>query len=156
MDGLHGNVVATLDNDYEISGDTTSIEDGFCVSLKSVSATIGYSGFQVGIDSRHTPESCVYNAILTHEDEHIRAYLSVIDDYRDDIRAAVRAAANSVMPVFVRTGSEAESALDSLHESLRGHPELILMNQRIQAEQEIRNKRVDQVETGSHLKECME
>ena len=31
---LHGNVVATLVNNYEITTDITSIEDGFCVTLK--------------------------------------------------------------------------------------------------------------------------
>jgi hypothetical protein len=155
MDLWHGNVVATLVENYEIVGDTTSIEDGFCISLKAVRAQVGYSDFQVKIDSRHAPESCAYNAILTHEDEHIRAYLSVIEDYKQNIRETVYSAANSVVPIFVRTDAEIDAALDSLNNSLRMHPELILINQRIQAEQEIRNKRVDQVETGAHLKKCL-
>lgn len=155
VDRLHGTVSATLDNDYEIEGDITSIEDGFCISLKAVKAAVGYSDFQVRIDSSHVPNSCTYNAILMHEDEHIRAYLSVIDDYKSNIESAVYSAADSVTPVFVRTQSEIEAALDLLNNSFQNHPELILMNQRIQAEQEIRNKRVDQYETGSHLKHCM-
>lgn len=156
MDLWHGNVVATLVENYEIIGDTTSIEDGFCISLKGVNAVVGYTDFQVKIDSRHIPESCAYNAILTHEDEHIRAYLSVVDDYRENIKAAVFAAANSVMPIFVRDEKEIDTAMDLLHNSLQSHPELILMNQRIGAEQEIRNKRVDQIETGAHLKQCLD
>lgn len=155
VDRLHGTVAATLVENYEIVGDTTSIEDGFCVSLKAVQASVGYSDFQVRIDSSHIPESCTYNAILTHEDEHIRAYLSVIDDYKTNIYDAVYAAANSVMPIFVRTEAEIDAALDFLNSGLQSHPELILINQRIQAEQEIRNKRVDQIETGAHLKQCM-
>jgi hypothetical protein len=155
MDMWHGNVVATLVENYEIIGDTTSIEDGFCVSLKEVRASVGYSDFQVKIDSRHAPESCAYNAILTHEDEHIRAYLSVIDDLKTDIRDAVHAAADSVVPVFVRTSDEIDSAMDTLHKKFQGHPELVLMNQRIQAAQEIRNKSIDQGETGAHLRQCM-
>ena len=154
MDLLHGNVMATLVENYEITGDTTSIEDGFCISLKSVMGIIGYSDFMVHIDSRHTPGSCTYNAIVTHEDEHIRAYLSVIDDYHDEIRNAVFSAANSVIPVFVKNESDINGAMDILNEKLQSHPELILMKQRIAAEQEIRNKRVDQVETGAHLKQC--
>lgn len=154
MDLLHGNVMATMTENYEIIGDTTSIEDGFCVSLKSVEADIGYSDFMVHIDARHKPGSCTYNAIITHEDEHIRAYLSVIDDYHDEIKNAVFSASDSVMPVFVKNESEISGALDILNEKLQSHPELILMKQRIAAEQEIRNKRVDQIETGIHLKQC--
>lgn len=80
MDFLHGNVIATMVDNYDIVADITNIEDGYCVALKSVSALIGYSDFLVQIDIRHKPNSCSYNAILSHEDEHIRAYLSVIDD----------------------------------------------------------------------------
>lgn len=156
MDLWHGNVVATLVENYEVTGDTTSIEDGFCVSLKAVSGIVGYSDFMVKVDSRHTPNSCAYNAIITHEDEHIRAYLSVIDDFRGQIYQALNTAAESVMPIFVRNESEISGALDILHDKLQSHPELVLINQRIQAEQELRNKRVDQVETGAHLKQCFE
>lgn len=155
MDLLHGDVVATLVENYEIIGDTTSIEDGFCISLKSVQATVGYNDFLVKIDSRHIPDSCAYNAVLSHEDEHIRAYLSVIDDYNDKIKSAIYSAANSVMPVFVSDESEIDSALDILNKRLQEHPDLILMNQKIQAEQEIRNKRVDQNSNNDRIKQCI-
>ncbi|MDR2412807.1 MAG: hypothetical protein LBD50_01180 [Rickettsiales bacterium] len=156
MDLWHGNVAATLVENYEIAGDPTSVEDGYCVSLKEVRATFGYSDFLVKIDSRHSPESCAYDAILAHEDEHIRAYLSVIDDYKDNAHDAVYSAAKSVMPVFVQTEEELGAALDILNKKLQSHPELILLNQKIQAEQEIRNKRVDQIEKNLYLKKCMD
>jgi hypothetical protein len=156
MDLWHGNVVATMLQNYEIVGDTTSIEDGFCVALKSVHATVGYSEFQVQIDSRHARNSCAYNAILGHEDEHIRAYMSVIDDNKSNIEKSVYAAANAVLPVFVKNESEIDGALDILNAELQKNPDLILMNQKIDAEQEIRNKKVDQNESGEHLRKCLD
>lgn len=154
MDLWHGNVIATLVDNYEIIGDTTSIEDGFCISLKSVQATVGYSDFLVQIDSRHVPETCSYDAVLTHEDEHIRAYLSVIDDYKDDLQQSVYSAANSVMPLFVKTEEEIDAAMDALNKNLQSHPDLILIKQKIKTEEEIRNKRIDQNDTGADLKKC--
>src|SRR5574344_743683 len=68
---LHGNVIATLVDNYDIVADVTSIEDGFCVALKSVDATVGYSDFLVQVDVSHRPDSCSYNAIVAHEDIHI-------------------------------------------------------------------------------------
>lgn len=155
MDLLHGDVVATLVENYEIIGDTTSIEDGFCISLKAVKATVGYDDFLVKIDSSHIPESCAYNAVLAHEDEHIRAYLSVIDDYHKKIQDSVYSAANSITPIFVSDESQIDKALDVLNKKLQEHPESILMNQKIQAEQEIRNKRVDQNDKSDRIKQCM-
>lgn len=156
MDLLHGNVIATLDDNYDIIADITSIEDGFCVAIKSVNASVGYSNFLVQIDMRHSPYSCSYNAILAHEDSHIRAYLSVIDDFADELKTSVYAAADSITPIFVKNSSDISAAVDELNAELQAHPDLILIKQKIKAAEEIRNKRVDQNDTGETLRRCFE
>ena len=156
MDLWHGNVIATLVDNYDITGDITPIEDGFCVALKSVDAVVGYSDFLVQIDNRHRRGTCSYDAILMHEDEHIRAYLSVIDEMTPELEGAVRSAANSVMPVFVRDTGDIDAAIDELNHRLQSHPDLILINRRIRAAEEIKNKTVDAHDDGSRLRGCME
>lgn len=155
MDLLHGDVIATLVDNYDITGDVTGIEDGFCVSLKSVAATVGYSDFLVQIDMRHIPGTCTYNAVLSHEDEHIRAYMSIINDFQTELHDAIYAAADSVMPVFVRNEEDIDNALDTLNKNLQSHPDVILVKQKIRAAEEIRNKRVDENDDGTRLKQCM-
>lgn len=154
MDILHGNVIATMDDNYEITTDITPIEDGFCVAIKKVDAVIGYSDFLVQIDMSHKKNTCSYNAVLSHEDEHIRAYLSVIDDNQDLIKQSISSAADSVTPIFVRNQKDIDGAVDKLNEKLQSHPDIVLLRQHIKAEEEIRNKRVDQNDTGETLKKC--
>ena len=149
-DILHGDVIATLVNEFEITGDITSIEDGFCVALKNIDATIGYSDFMVQIDIFYQKDSCEYNAILQHEDEHIRAYLSVIEDNQNLFKKSIQ----SVTPVFVKNEQDIESAIDKLNEQLQNHPDIILLKQKIKADEEIRNKYVDLNDTGKTLKKC--
>ena len=156
IDVLHGDVIATLVDNYEITGDITSIEDGFCVGLKNIDVIIGYSDFLVQIDISHKPDSCSYNAVLLHEDEHIRAYLSVIDDNQDLLKQSISSAADSITPIFVKEEKDIESALDKLNEQIQNHPDIILLKQHIKAEEEIRNKHIDQNETGEILKKCFE
>lgn len=156
MDLLHGNVLATMVDNYDIVADITNIEDGYCVALKSVYATVGYSDFLVQIDIRHQPNTCSYNAILSHEDEHIRAYLSVMDDNRKDLQDSIYRAANSITPIFVRNASDIDAAINELNAELQAHPDLILAKQKIKAAEEIRNKRVDQHDTGQTLRKCFE
>ena len=156
MDILHGKVIATMVGNYEITTDITSIEDGFCVALKKVDATIGYSDFMVQIDLSHKPNTCSYNAVLSHEDEHIRAYLSVIEDNENLLKKSVKSASESIMPVFVKNQSEIESAIDKLNNELQNHPDIVLLMQHLKAEEEIRNKRVDETDTGATLKKCSE
>lgn len=156
MDVLHGKVIATLVDEFEITSDITSIEDGFCVALKNVDVTIGYSDFLVQIDISHKPNTCSYNAIAQHEDEHIRAYLSVIDDNSDLLKQSVINASNSIMPIFVKEEKDIESAIDKLNDELQNHPEIVLLKQRIKADEEIRNKYVDLNDNGETLKKCIE
>ena len=154
MDVLHGNVIATLIDEFEITTDLTSIEDGFCVSLKNIDVMMGYSDFMVQIDISHKPNSCSYNAILEHEDQHIRAYLSVIDDNQNFIKQSVQFAADSITPIFIKNESDIEKTIDEFNEKLQNHPDIVLLKQHIKANEEIRNKYVDLNDTGETLKQC--
>ena len=154
MDVLHGNVIATMVDNYEITTDITSIEDGFCVSLKKVDAMVGYTDFLVQIDKSNKKNSCSYNAILQHEDQHIRSYLSVIEDNKKLLKESIIVAAESVIPVFVHDQKEIESVVDNFNEQLQNHPDIILLKQHLKAEEEIRNKQVDLNDTGETLKKC--
>ena len=155
MDILHGNVIATMVDDFEITGDITSIEDGFCVALKNVDVLIGYSDFLVQIDISHKPNTCSYNAILQHEDEHIRAYLSVIEDNQKLLKQSIKSAANSIVPIFVSDAKDIEGAIDKLNEELQNHPDIILLKKQLKADEEIRNKYVDLNDTGETLRRCL-
>ncbi len=154
MDVLHGDVIATLVDEFEITTDLTSIEDGFCVALKNIDVIIGYSDFLVQIDKSHQIDSCSYNAILQHEDEHIRAYLSVIEDNQQIFQKSIENAANSIAPIFIKNEKDIEFAIDKLNNELQSHPDIILLKQQIRAEEEIRNKYVDINDTGETLKKC--
>ncbi len=154
MDLLHGNVIATLVDNYEIEADVRGADGGWCVALKNVDATIGYSDFTIQIDMRNTVGTCEYNAVLAHEELHVKAYLSVIDDMKTDLKKSIYSAANSVMPVFVRDAADIDSAVNELNEQLHLHPDLVLIKQQIKAAEEIRNKNIDIHENGADLKKC--
>lgn len=156
MDVLHGNVIATMIDEYEITSDITSIEDGFCVAIKNIDVTIGYFDFLVQIDISHQPNTCSYNAILSHEDEHIRAYLSVFDNNQDLIKKSIYSAADSIIPIFVKNESDIENAIDKLNEKIQNHPDIILLKQHLKADEEIQNKHVDENDNGERLKKCFE
>ena len=156
MDVLHGKVIATLVDEFDITSDITSIEDGFCIALKNIDVIIGYSDFLVQIDISHKPNTCSYNAIAQHEDEHIRAYLSVIDDNQNLLKESVKSAADSIMPIFVKNEKDIENAIDILNDKLQNHPDIVLLKQKIKAEEEIRNKYVDLNDTGETLKKCIQ
>ena len=146
MDYLHGNVTATFVEKFALSVEANPIENGYCVVLTEVNASVGYTEFLVQIDVRHRPDSCGYNVTLSHENLHIEAHLSVISDGAGDIKRSVAAAAESVMPIFVLYGDDVDAALDKMERELQSHPDIVLSRQKIQAQQEIRNKKVDETD----------
>lgn len=156
MDLWHGNVIATLQDKYDVLTEIKPVDDGYCVVLKSVGATVGYSEFLVQIDMRHTPNTCPYNAVLKHEEKHVQTYLSVMDDFRDDFQDAVFVAADSIMPIWIAMRDDADRAVDMMNNELQSHPDLILVKQKLHAAEEIKNKQVDRDETGADLANCFE
>ena len=146
MDLYHGNVTATLVDEYDIvvNIDELPNNEGYCVGIKDINATIGYSDFLVKVDMRHKLDSCSYRAVLEHEGEHINAYLSVIDDFQDDLKNSVYSAANSIIPIFVKNEIDISRAIDDLNSKLQTHPDLILVKQKISSAEELRNAKVDE------------
>ncbi len=154
MNFWHGNVVATFVDNYDLVTDVNPVDGGFCVGLKSVDSVVGYNNFDVQIDIRHIPNSCEYNAVLKHEDKHIKAYLSVVDDFKADLQRAMFVAADSIMPVFVKSKSDVDAAINMFNQEFQNHPDMIVVKQKIKAAEEIRNKQVDQMESGADLDKC--
>ena len=115
----------------------------------------GYDKFNVKIDVRHKPESCSYNAVLAHENKHINVYNEVAKEFFPELKKSVENAAGAVFPIFVKTYDEVKNASAQLKEKFLEHPDFVLIQQKIEAAQEIRNKRVDQNETGQDLKNCL-
>lgn len=155
MDLWHGNVIATLTDNYDIVVDINPVDGGFCVALKMVDAIVGYNDFLVQIDIRHIPETCTYNAILKHEDKHIKTYLSVIDDFKPELQQSIFSAADSIMPIFIKTKDDVDKAVDMINAEFQAHPDMILVKQKIKAAEEIKNKQVDNNETGNDLTNCL-
>ena len=156
MDLWHGNVIATLVDKYDIITDVKSVNNGYCVSLKTVNSVFGYNNFLVNINIQHTPNTCAYNVILEHENKHINTYLSVINDFKKELQDSIFNASDSIMPIFIKTKSDVDLAVNKMNQELQSHPELVLIKQKIRAAQEIRNKKIDQMETGEDLFKCFE
>lgn len=152
----HGNVVASLVEKNQVVADVKFIKTGFCVILKEINVIYGYEDFLVKIDKSYVPDTCAYNAVLNHENKHIQTYLSVIDDNKTELHQTVFDAANSVMPIFVEKKSQVDAAIEQLNQAYQAYPGLVLIKQKINAAEEIKNKKIDQDEDGVELMNCFE
>lgn len=154
MDSLHGTVVASFDEEYDLQVSATPSGSGYCVVLNGLNAALGYTGFQINIDRSHIPNSCEYKMTLDHENEHIAAYLRAFDGEADNMKKSIKLAADSIMPIFVASLDGVNDALDKMQQELQSHPDIILMKQKLDAQQEILNKKVDEQDRGLRIGMC--
>lgn len=154
MDSLHGTVVASFDEEYDLQVSATPSGSGYCVVLNGLNAALGYTEFQINIDKSHEPKSCKYKMTLEHEKEHVSAYLNAFKDEADNMKKSITLAANSIMPIFVSSLDGVNAALDDMQQELQSHPNIVLMKQKLDANQEILNKKVDERDPGLRIRLC--
>lgn len=154
MDLMHGSVVATMIEEFEIGFGVAAVTGGWCIFINQINATIGYTDFVIEIDKRHKEGTCEFDAILEHEFEHVAAHLSVITDELAGIKAAVKNSGASVLPVFIEAETDIEDAIERLESRLQARPEIRLLRQKLAAEREIRNKKIDLADRGWRIERC--
>lgn len=152
----HGHVIASMSQKTNITTELIFVKTGFCVVLKDIEVEFGYDDFLVEIDNIYKKNTCPYDAVMAHEQKHIDTYLSVIDDFKSDLEETFFIAADSVMPVFIEKKSDSDAAMEMMNKEIQNYPDLTLIIQKIKAEEEIRNKKIDQMETGEELLKCFE
>ncbi|NMA32916.1 MAG: hypothetical protein GX944_03235 [Alphaproteobacteria bacterium] len=154
IDSLHGVVIASFDEEYDLQVSAIPVKSGYCVVLNGLNATIGYTDFLINIDNSYNIDSCEYKIILEHEQEHISAYLQAFDEELENMKKSIQFASNSIMPIFVPSLDGVSSALDKMQQEFQSHPDVILMKQKLDAQQEILNKKVDQRDDGKRINLC--
>lgn len=154
LDLLHGHVEANLVSNYDLVLEMLPTDGGYCVILKKIDALFGFDRFDVEIDKEHKNNSCAYNAVLNHEEKHINVYLNIIEEFKSEIHESLFTAADSVMPIFIEQESDIDFAFEELNQEFSSHPDLLLIAQKVNAAQEIRNKQIDKNENNSELYSC--
>ncbi|MCL2369439.1 MAG: hypothetical protein FWC83_02070 [Alphaproteobacteria bacterium] len=151
---FHGIVEARLSEQIILSKQSIVVPGGRCVSLVSVDAVIGFSEFVVKIDESYTPGTCEFDVIMNHEQEHIRANLSVMQNMSEEWRRALELASNSVMPIFVPAAQSPDHADEVFIRAIQSHPSIVLVRQRTESEKDFRNRQVDMRDDHRRLRAC--
>ena len=57
---------------------------------KNITAKLGYSSIVVFIANEYKPGSCEYNAIIEHENEHVKANINVFNARLNNLKTKTR------------------------------------------------------------------
>lgn len=109
------------------------VKNGYCVSLRSIDININVPEFTINIDKRLKPNTCAYDIVLSHEQDHMNANKKVITENINDIKIAVKNAADSVEPVFISNINESEDIQQKIHEKINSYKSVKDIKQKIKS-----------------------
>ena len=149
----HGQVFANLSEKHMLSMEIVPVVGGACVVLLGVDSSFGFTEFIVQMDKKYKIKTCEYDVIMNHEDQHILANLSVMDDLAGDMKNAIQVATKSIIPIFIKDG-DIDRAAHQIERTIQTHPMVVLAKQKIAAEQELRNRQIDRRDDSAALRNC--
>ena len=106
--GLNGYASPNLSWDTPYDRASIMVHGGYCVALRWMDVYITLKP-EIVIDRNIKENSCVYNIVLKHEQDHINVYKKILKENKDYIKQSVYKVANSINPVFIKDLSEIEN-----------------------------------------------
>ena len=119
------------------------VQDGFCVSLRSVDVDINFPAFNIVIDKRLKENSCAYNIVLQHEKDHMQSEKNVVKDNLENIKKSVFNAAQSINPIFVAKEQNQTEARENIYKQLETHKDVVDIIDKIKQELKQENDKID-------------
>lgn len=119
------------------------VKNGYCVSLRSVDIEIKVPEFIINIDKRLKKDSCAYDIILKHEQDHMNVNKNVINSNLDNIKQAVINAANSVKPVFISDIKDSKKIQSDIQKQIESFTDVKEIEQKIKKEMDEKNDNID-------------
>lgn len=103
---VHGLTHSSLGYQLQGAFDAVGLPDGaWCLWPRSVHAELGYTETTVYVSRDYTPDTCAFDAVLTHEHEHVAINEQVVDDHVERLRRVLGALTRHGFPL---TGPDPE------------------------------------------------
>lgn len=122
---------------------TIPVKNGYCISLRSVDVDINVPKFTITVDKRLKSSKCAYDIVLSHEQDHVNVNKNVINDNLDNIKKAVKKAADTIKPVFVSKQDEKTDIQLQIQKQIESSEYVKYVKQKIEKEMNEKNDDID-------------
>jgi len=144
LSGKLGYTISKIAYEYRLILVPVRVDNGYCVSLRGIDIDVFFPEFNIVIDKRLKPDTCSYNIVLNHEQDHVKVHKKVLNDNIDGIRRAlIDAVKNSVKPVFVETLDNQEDIQQNMIKSIEKYKSVVQVQDKISKLLEEENKKID-------------
>ncbi len=143
MIGKMGEILYQLSYSLKIFMIQIPVKDGYCVSLRSVDIDINVPEFLINIDKRLKPDTCAYNIVLKHEQDHMNVNKTVINSNIDRIKQAVINAVDSIKPVFISKIEDSGDIQINIQNEIENYKDVKDIKKKIKSEMNNANEEID-------------
>lgn len=128
---------------------TIPVNDGYCVSLRGIIVNIS-ENINITIDKRLKDNSCAYNIVLKHEQDHANVFKNVIKNDIDNIKQTLIKESKNIKPVFVKNEEDSPNFTEIIEKSDFKKKILSDIKNKIDSE----NKKIDERGDIYHIWKC--
>lgn len=98
-----------------LSSQTLDLGNGrYCVMLDKITVSLGYTEMKVYVDQKYSRGTCEYDAVLRHENLHVRINHAAMDYHAPRIAQQLKQYANSLGPLYTRSPKQSNKQLRQL------------------------------------------
>lgn len=125
------------------------VEGGNCASLRGIDIEID-EDYDITIDKSLKEESCAYNIVYKHEQDHVNVYKNVIKNNIENIRKSISSELQNFEPIFIENNTEMPDYSDKIiNNDFVRHTISDIMNKF-----EIENKKIDERGDSYNIWKC--
>lgn len=115
---------------FSLGIDKHQIDDGLCININTINFDIGYKSLDVLIDEKYPLNSCQYNAIKKHEQEHIRIYQNELKYYGKLITEEMKILMDNLEPFLLSANASENKINKKIDKILKGDEKLNILKTR--------------------------
>ena len=141
--GKLGYTESKISYEYKLFLIPVRVFGGYCISLRGLDVDVFFPEFNIVIDKRLKPNTCAYNVVLNHEQDHVNAHKKVLNENINDVKSALVDAVKSIKPVFIKKHDNQDNIQEEIIKKIENYKSVVKIQEEVSKSLEEENEKID-------------
>ncbi|MBN2676338.1 MAG: hypothetical protein JXR30_03745 [Alphaproteobacteria bacterium] len=123
-----------------------------CVFPHTITVFYGYPKLDVFIDDKYAKDSCEYNEILAHENQHVFVHQDTLKQYSTRFGEVIKKIAQTLYPISFSHPDEFDAITKKMIQQIQSHPEVLSLQREFERAVQEGNNALDRTDNYQEIK----
>lgn len=143
LSGKLGYTESKIAYEYKLFLIPVRVRHGYCVSLRGLEVDVFFPEFNIIIDKKLKPNTCAYNIVLNHEQDHVNVHKKVLKENISNLKNALVDAVKTIKPVFVNKDDDKDVVQEEIIKILEKNESVVKIQEKVSKSLEEENEIID-------------